>query len=112
MLPTVVPVQVICAGGVTPILRPAANTGVEAADADAAQSALECLTAVASASVEGRQVALQSGALKAMPTVCKVRCLTYGGSTLAAGPAHHLGLDRPAALLLTADPAILVRCCR
>lgn len=112
MLPIVVLVQVVCTGGVTPILRPAANMDVKAADAEAAQSALECLTAVASSSVEGRQVALQSGALEAMPTVFQVGCLTHIASTLADGSAHHLGLDEAAALLLTIDSGVLVRCCQ
>ena len=98
MLPTVV--QVIRSGGVTPILRPAANTDVKAADAEAAQSALECLTAVASGSVEGRQVALQSGALEALPTVFQVGCLTHDVSMLTDGSAHHQGLNKAAALLL------------
>ena len=40
-------------------------------DSAAAQDALECLVAIASASEEGRQVALQSGALEAVTCALK-----------------------------------------
>ena len=67
-------VQVVRAGGISPVLQPNGGASADAhpADGHAVGDALDCVEQVVTASEEGRSVALQSGGVSAAAQALQV----------------------------------------
>lgn len=71
------PLQVVRAGGVTPILQPSQqHKSLTASDSSAISDALECLLQVGAASSEGKAIAVESGCLRATAQALQVAVMS------------------------------------